>query len=170
MLRCCAPAAPFEAAQVLARPGAQQGSLDAERHAAVSGAGVAEARDGGQGTFETVVVLGVPLAVAAAGGALVLQRLTQGIAFAADGGEFVAARLASLRRAGIAVSALARPVVVFEQHLGDSLAAAEVVSYLLAVFVHDPVDDVDQFLFEVQGEVNHLRYVSVISGLKCPSS
>ena len=83
----------LDAAEVGARRGVQQRGLDAQSQIPVGGAGVAEARDGELRAAELDEDAGVPLAVAAAGGALGLQRLAQRVPFAADGPGFVALRV-----------------------------------------------------------------------------
>ena len=66
--------AAFEIAEVPARYGPQQRGLHAQRQIAVRGAGLAQTPEGVARAAQTVADPGVPFAVAAAGGALGIER------------------------------------------------------------------------------------------------
>ena len=129
----------FEAVEVVARRRAQERGLDAERQAAVPGAGFPEALGRGDRVAETAATGGVPLAVAAACCPLRLEGLAQRIPFTADRVGFFAAG------------------GVVDQELDDGLAAGAVVGLFVEVAAHDQVEDLHHAGREVQREASHLR-------------
>ena len=98
--------AAFEVAEVSAWHRAQQRGLDAQREIAVRGAGLAQALEGVSRAAQTFADPAVPFAVAAAGGALGIERLADGVPFADHGNELVAESLLRRVRLGLAVLAL----------------------------------------------------------------
>ena len=109
----CAGEAAFEVAEALPWPSAQQRGLDAQREIAVRGAGLAQTPEGVARAVQTVADLGLPFAVAAAGGALGIERPADGIPFLDDGNDLVAERLLGRVSLGLAVVAFAEQLVVW---------------------------------------------------------
>ena len=147
----------FEAAEVSARHCPQQRGLDAQRQIAVRGAGLAQTPEGVARAVQTLADPGGPFAVAAAGGALGVERPADGVQFAGHGIEVFAERLLGRVRLGLAVVAFAEQVVVLEQDLADGVAAAAVVRQVVAPAAHDLVENLDLDLAEVYREGGHLK-------------
>ena len=98
---------------------------------------------GGARAAQTVANSGLPLAVAAAGGPLGIERPADGIPLLDHGNELVAKRFLGRVRLGPVVVAFAEQVVVLEQDLADGVAAAVVVEVVVAPAAHDRVEDLD---------------------------
>ena len=75
----------------------------------------------------------MPLAVAATGCALGLERRADGIPLADDGGELFADRLVRGIGFGLVVLTFDEQVVVIEQNLADGVAAAGFVRLVIAI-------------------------------------
>jgi len=111
--------AAFEVAEVPARGSASKRGLNAQREIAVRSAGLGQALKRIPRIAQTFTCLGVPLAVAAAGGALGVERAADGVPLADGGGKLAAKRLLRRGRLGLAILAPPGQMAVVEQDLGD---------------------------------------------------